>query len=302
MKFSIVTPTYNSEQFLAGTIKSVLTQKGDFTIEHLIMDNCSRDATIEIVKNYQRMIGSGECGIGCNGVELTYYHEKDHGMYDAVNKGFSRATGDIYAWINADDVYLPDAFDIIARSFEISAEIQWIKGITSYIDESSALYERGRCFLYDRTWLGKGVYGRDAYFVQQDSVFWRAGLWKTAGGIDPRFKRAGDYALWVSFSRHAPLYSVNAPVSCFRKVRGQISQDLAAYRKECATVPIDDPYGLVRRAVIRIFFRLADIIRLPALWKPVYRLLFGNQRFLLIDPTGNKQAVLQELAFYEAGI
>ena len=56
-------------------------------------------------------------------------------MYDAINKGFEMATGDIYAYINSDDIYLPGAFEIIGRCLSKYEEIKWIKGITSYINE-----------------------------------------------------------------------------------------------------------------------------------------------------------------------
>jgi len=300
MKFSIVTPTFNSGLFLSEAIQSVVSQKGDFTIEYIVVDNYSQDNTADIVKSYQQMILNMDCKIQCNGVEIKLYQGKDSGMYDAVNKGFSEATGDIYAWINSDDLYLPGAFHSVAQSFKNYPEIKWLKGITSYINEFSALYETGQCYLYDQNWLRNGVYGREAYFVQQDSVFWRADLWKTVGGIDTRFKRAGDYSLWVNFSQHALLYSLKAYISCFRKVKGQLSQDVASYEKECDMISGIRKFNFLKRYTIRIFFWLADNVYLPFFWKLIYRTIFRKQKLQLLDVANGEKPVLKTASYYVA--
>src|ERR1039457_3758284 len=203
------------------------------------------------------MVENGSYPINCNGIAIHYCQQKDTGMYEAINNGFARATGDIFAWINSDDIYLPGAFDVIARSFARFPEIKWVKGITSYIKESSTLYEVGQCFMYDQEWLKKGIYGRDAYFVQLDSVSWHAGLWRKAGGIDPRFKRAGDYSLWLNFDQSVPLYTLRAYISCFRKVKGQLSEDLDSYRKECNLISLTNRDHFLRKR-IRLFFAHKD--------------------------------------------
>jgi glycosyltransferase involved in cell wall biosynthesis len=299
MKFTIVTPTYNSARFLSETIQSVLSQKGDFTIEHIIVDSRSQDDTAQIVKQYQRMLERGECNINCNGVALQFYQENDDSMYEAINYGFTKATGDLYGWINSDDIYLPGAFSVIARSIERYPEIKWIKGITSYINENSTIYETGQCFLYDQNWLNKGIYGRDAYFVQQDSVFWHSTLWKRAGGVDPRFKRAGDYFLWISFSRHAPLYTVKAYTSCFRKVEGQLSQNIDSYRKEYEMIPVTGQHAFLRKK-IRIFFALNNKLHFLLWKKAFYRILFGKKNLLLIDLVDGGKPALKTVSYYVA--
>lgn len=299
MKFSIVTPTYNSDKFLSETIQSVISQKGDFTIEYIVIDNLSHDNTINIVKSYQQMIKTNNYILGCNGVEIKYSVGKDSSMYEAINNGFSQATGDIYAWINSDDIYLPGAFNIIAKSFEKYPEIKWIKGITSYINEFSTIYEVGQCFMYAQDWLKKGVYGKDAYFVQQDSVFWHARLWKTAGGIDTRFKRAGDYFLWMNFAQYAPLYTIKAYVSCFRKVKGQLSQDIDSYRKECDMIPVTNQYNFFRK-LVRIFFSYKDKVIFLFLQKLMYRIFFKKQKLLLVDIINIGEPALKTISYYVA--
>ena len=94
MKFSIITPCYNSEKYLEECIKSIMSQKyKDF--EHIIVDGGSTDGTLDILKKYERLYN------------MRWISEKDDGMYDAINKGMRMANGDVLSWINSDDVYHP---------------------------------------------------------------------------------------------------------------------------------------------------------------------------------------------------
>lgn len=279
MKFSIVTPSFNSGRFIRETIDSVASQEGPFLIEHIVVDNHSTDGTVDILREHERTLSSRPPS-RCRGISFRWLSQGDAGMYDAINTGFALATGDVHAWINADDIYLPGAFGAVAAAFERCPGVRWLKGITSYIDETSSVVEWGRCNLYDRRWIAAGVYGREAYFIQQDSVFWTADLWREAGGADARYKRAGDYDLWIRFSRLAPLHSLNRRVSCFRRSGDQLSRDLQAYYAECDRImPSDDLPG--RRRIRRYF---ASEGRIPAPLRPVvYRLLFGRQDLNVIE-------------------
>jgi glycosyltransferase involved in cell wall biosynthesis len=211
---------------------SVLSQKGDFEIEYIIVDNASSDNTLEIAESYRSRIDEYNNAGSANILSVTVISGRDDSMYEAINKGFSMATGNIYAWINSDDLYLPDAFEKVAYAFAEMPDVRWLKGITSYIDEDGGNYRPGKCYLYAQNLIKLGLYGREAYFIQQDSVFWRADLWRAAGGLNEAFLLAGDYELWMRFAEREPLYTLNFPVSCFRKVKGQLSENLSAYREE----------------------------------------------------------------------
>ena len=277
MKLSIVTPVYNSAKFLAETIESVINQKGDFYIEYRIIDNSSIDASIEIANKYKKLLAENPYLIQCNGINIDIVSELDDGMYDAINKGFEKATGDIYAWINADDIYLPGAFATIVKVFTSYEDTHWLKGVTSYITEESTIWKVGSCLLYSQAWIQTGIYGRDLYFIQQDSVFWRAWLWKQSGGIDTNYKLAGDYYLWVKFSKLAPLISVRAWVSCFRRVHGQLSSDHKTYQEE---VNIISP-GNNETKQIKYFFRVEK--KLPDILKKlIFKVSFNQPEFTLI--------------------
>lgn len=107
MKVSIITPCFNSAKFIEKTIRSVIAQREtcDATIEYIVVDGASRDNTMEIVSRF----GSA--------IDKTI-SEPDNGPASAINKGFRLATGDIISWINADDVYEPDA---VSRMLECAA-------------------------------------------------------------------------------------------------------------------------------------------------------------------------------------
>ncbi len=91
---SIVTPTYNSEKYLEECILSIKNQK--FTdYEHIIVDGKSSDRTLDIIKKYDGTY------------PMRWISEKDKGMYDAISKGFKIAKGDIFCWLNSDDMYMP---------------------------------------------------------------------------------------------------------------------------------------------------------------------------------------------------
>lgn len=278
MKFSIVTPAYNSEKYIRETIESVIKQKGSFSIEYMVVDNCSTDRTCSIVEEYQELLLSGKIAISCLGVQLNLISEHDTGMYDAIKKGFVHLNGDVFAWINSDDIYLPGAFEVIQQTLVAHAEIKWIKGITSYINESSTIYAVGQCNLYRQEWIREGVYGTALPFIQQDSVFWRADLWKISSGVNNKLSLAGDYFLWRSFAEYSQLYSIKAYVSCFRKVVGQKSMDINAYRRE-----IEEETVLDRQLLKSIERKLRRLDYLLPFLRPLgYNLIFGQHQYNLV--------------------
>ncbi len=296
MKFSIVTPSYNSEKYIAATIESVISQAGNFDIEYSICDGASTDATISIIKKYERALSEKTYAVQCNSVSFRWSSEKDSGMYSAINRGFSQATGDYFAWINSDDIYLPGAFNAIATTFEAMPDVLWLKGISSLIDDQGALFRPGFCYIYNQDWIKKGIYGQHSYFIAQDAVFWRQSLWQKVGPLNSQLKLAGDYDLWIKMSTVTPLWSINFPVSCFRKRDGQLSKNIQAYKQEQQQVI---PQTTFSNFPIRLFFSLQS--RLDPYFQPfflwLYRVLFLHRNKKYIDITNNIPEIKEAYSF-----
>lgn len=275
MKFSIITPSYNCGLYITETIESVLSQAGNFEIEYIIMDGGSNDNSIDVIKKYEQLLKEKRYPIRCLGITFVWRSEKDHGMYDAINKGFGRATGEIYAWLNADDVYEPNALQTIQEIFSAFPEIEWAKGINSNIEADGEFIKNNHLRIYHQSWLQKGIYGRVAYFIEQDTVFWRNSLWKKTGPIPKQYKYAGDYWLWVNFAKYAKLWSCNKKVSVFRKRKEQMSQQMNMYQQEQQEIV---PHMPSHAFIIRTFFNLEKRFghRFKNFFIILYRLLFSK--------------------------
>lgn len=249
MKFSIITPCYNSADYIEETINSVLNQGGDFEIEYILVDGGSTDHTLEKIKKAKDFFENNKPK--CNRIEIRYISEKDDGMYDAINKGFAMSSGDILAWINADDLYRDGAFAIISATFLKFPNIKWLKGFTSFANQNGDIIDKGKNYIYNKNWIKKGIYGRNAPFIHQDSVFWTRSLWQRTNKLNSKLKLAGDYDLWIKFSQFERLWSIDVPVSIFRKRVGQLSSNMDRYRNEQKAVSKES--GLTN-FIIKVFF------------------------------------------------
>ena len=184
---SIITPSYNQGRFIEATIRSVIEQ--DYPeIEYIIVDGGSRDETLEIIQRYQSHIA-------------WWVSEPDQGQTDALNKGFARATGDILAWINSDDTYLPGAFAEAAAFLQAHPEVGMVYGDANLVDEAGRFLERFPARQTDYKRLRRG-----SVHIPQQASFFRADLWRKVGPLDPSFYFAMDYDLWVRLAKLTPLH------------------------------------------------------------------------------------------------
>src|SRR5215207_10437488 len=121
-KISIITPSFNQGQFLEASIRSVLEQ--DYpNLEYIVVDGGSKDDSVEVIKKYQDRLA-------------WWVSEKDKGHADALNKGFSRATGEILAWLNSDDIYFPGAISEAVSVLKRQPEVGMVYGDADLIDDS----------------------------------------------------------------------------------------------------------------------------------------------------------------------
>jgi glycosyltransferase involved in cell wall biosynthesis len=233
VKISIITPCYNSEKYIEETIESVLSQRGNFEIEYIIVDGGSTDKTIAIVKKYKKSIESGEFPIKCNRVSFVHLSEKDDGMYDALTKGFKLATGDIIAYINSDDLYLPNAFSVASDIFIKYPDVDWITGASVGNNEKGQIIDCLSPFKYRRDFIRKGIYGTILMFIPQESTLWRRTLLDDLDlDLLKKYKFAGDFYLWYTFSKKTDLHIIQSCLGGFRVRSGQISRKKKEYLKE----------------------------------------------------------------------
>lgn len=224
MKFSVISACYNTAEYIAETIESIIYQKGDFEIEYIIIDGNSTDGTKEIVENYIDLVNKKLISIKCNNLYFKFISEDDNGMYDAIAKGFKAATGDVISYINADDFYLPNAFSTIHTIFSKYSNVNWITGMNTFFNENGQITEVFLPFNYQRKLIKNGIYGTVLPFIQQESTFWRKRLLNNINMEKlSEFILAGDYFLWHNFSMESELYIVKSCLAGFRVRKNQLS-------------------------------------------------------------------------------
>jgi len=193
---TIVTPSFNQSQFLEETILSVLEQ--DYTnIEYLIVDGGSTDRSVEIIKRY-----ASESSKQVQGPHLAWWvSEKDQGQTDAINKGFKRAQGEILAWINSDDTYVPGAVSQAVAYLQSNPDVGMVYGDCDLIGEKGEFLGHFPARQTNYRRLRRGF-----VHIPQQSSFFRAHLWRQVGPLDPSFYFSMDYDLWVRLSKIAPIH------------------------------------------------------------------------------------------------
>ncbi len=198
---SVVTPSYNQGEYLEATIQSVLRQ--DYPhLEYLVVDGGSTDNSPEIIGRHAQQSAD----------RLVWWcSEKDQGQTDAINKGFSRARGEILAWLNSDDTYLPGAISEAVACLHARPEVGMVYGDALYIDEGGLVIGQFPARQTDYRRLRQGY-----VHIPQQTAFFRTSLWRQVGPLDPSFYFAMDYDLWVRLARRAPLHYEPRPWANFR--------------------------------------------------------------------------------------
>jgi glycosyltransferase involved in cell wall biosynthesis len=208
-KISIVTPSYNQAAFVEATLRSVLDQ-GYPNLEYLVMEDGSTDGSPAIIGQYRDRLAQ-------------YVAEPNRGFGAVLNDGLHRTTGEIMAWLNSDDLYLPYTLSTVARIFRDCPEVDWITGLSLLCDQagnfvrivspegfSRRLFFSGRYLGGHPAWSGR--------WIPQESVFWRRSLWEKSGAhfLTERLQY-GDFELWSRFWKHADLHVVPLPLGVYRE-------------------------------------------------------------------------------------
>ena len=242
-RISIVTPSYNQGQFIEETIRSVLLQ-GYPNLEYIIIDGGSTDESVDIIRRYEH--------------RLAYWvSEPDRGQVHAINKGLQRATGDILAYINSDDCYVPGAFACIAQEY-MREPFGLIAGACRVVDVAGNLL-----------WVSRGnpsclmdfldLFHYERSYLTQPAVFWSQRVLNSCGVFREDLPLCFDFEYWVrvvaaGFSvRH-----ISNEVACFRRHAQQKSDDLAG----CLNEEIRVVREYMQRHDLHIGIRGRDLYRI----------------------------------------
>lgn len=222
-RISIITPSFNQAPFIEETIRSVLLQNYP-ALDYLVIDGGSIDGTLEILRRYEPW--------------LRWISERDRGQTDAINKGLRLAQGEILAYLNSDDTYLPGGLHTIARFFEANPAAGLAYGECRVIDEQSVVFGDlpRRLFSLRRT-IERGE------FLPQQAVFWQRSVMDKVGLFDDTLHYAMDYEYFIRVARAFPVAYCPQPVACFRMqaTSKTVSQSDKHWRE---ALMVSERYGL----------------------------------------------------------
>ncbi|QVL50098.1 MAG: glycosyltransferase [Thiocapsa sp.] len=195
-----MTPSYNQAGFLEETLRSVLLQ-GYPALEYFVIDGGSTDSSIEIIRRYAPWLTG-------------WVSEPDHGQTHAINKGFARATGEIFCFLNSDDTLEPGALFAVARAFQAAPGAAIVIGACEVFDEV-----KGTQRLRQGRWHGtaRGFLPVLSLGFAQQSSFWRAELYRALGGFDETFHYSFDREYFLRAALHgAQAVTIDQVLSRFR--------------------------------------------------------------------------------------
>jgi len=201
---SIVTPSYNQAKYIRATIDSVLSQNYP-NLEYFVIDGGSTDGTIEILKSYGR--------------KLTWVSEKDKGQTDAINKGMRRAKGDILAYLNSDDIYLPGTLKAVGEYYG-RTHADWITGDCVVINDQGEPHRGGWLVRAYKRFL-MAIYSPTTLriadsMLPQPSTFWSRKAWEKVGKFNDSYHYVMDYDYWLRMSRYFRPHDLKQVLSGFR--------------------------------------------------------------------------------------
>jgi hypothetical protein len=226
-KFTIVTPSFNHGKFIEETITSVVDQQYP-DLEYIVMDGGSTDGTVNILRKWERYIGF-------------WTSKSDKGAPDAINKGFARASGEILAWLNSDDVYEPGVFVQVAELFRQWPDVDVISGRCrlwygddrDHVMEPSPLRTLEDFLKINSNWL-------NGHLIIQPEAFFRRRAFEKTGGLRDELHYCFDTCLWMDMAKLGCVFaSVDRHWANLRMHEGQKTRDLSGGSVELARVAWD---------------------------------------------------------------
>ena len=247
-KISIVMPCYNQVEFIEKSILSVLNQ--DYkNFELIIIDGGSNDGTIEIIKKYQDYISF-------------WVSEKDKGQSDALNKGFKLASGEIYGWLNSDDIYLPNAFHNLMLAFKNNLNKKIVFGDWLSFDRNLKNINLNYAFDFN---LNHFKY--EGFHLNAQSMFWRSEVHHHFSGFDVELNNTMDYQMILEFGINEgedSFLRIPYVIGGFRRYKGQKSSGMTTrvikeHKSISKKYKYTDKYRLSGK-IKRVYFRFRRAI------------------------------------------
>lgn len=260
MRVSIVTTTFNALPYIAGTTHSILQSRSP-QLEYLVVDAGSSDGTLEFLR-------------AIRDPRLRVEVRRGAGQYEAIDWGLRQTTGEVMAWLNADDIYFPWTIDAVGQLFTRFAEVHWITGLPTFLNGEGICTLVSLPSSYPKNYIQNGWFHELAYGnLVQESMFWRRDLYQRTGGLNLKYGLAADFELWMRFARYAALEAVAVPLAAWRKHGKNRSLLCAeAYLSEVAAAAAGLPKisawkrWLCRRQTTRHALRLAEWHRTPRIY------------------------------------
>ena len=206
---SIQMPLVNGARYVRRAVDAILEQTYDcWSLS--IYDAGSTDGSWEIVQEYSR-----------ENPKISSYQASDTGIYDALCKAFEGADGDVFAWLNADDMFLPWTFSQVADAFLVEG-VTWVGGYPAIWDKHDQVRSIVPVAAPHARWIREGwMHDELLGCIQQESTFFSAGLWRGLSLTQKQrfssLKLAGDFYLWTQFAEHASLQFIPTVLGGFRR-------------------------------------------------------------------------------------
>jgi len=194
---TIVTPSFNQSKFLEASIQSVLCQ--DYPhIEYIIVDGGSTDNSIDTIRKYENQV-------------TNWVSEPDTGQSNAINKGFLKASGNILAWLNSDDLLTPSAARVATYYLTKYPHIGVVYGDRLHIDSKGNVVGINQAPAYK-----KNMFKRN-FTLPQETVFFRKEIFERVGGLDESLHFSMDFDLWCKMSKVTHMFHIPAVMGYFRE-------------------------------------------------------------------------------------
>ena len=278
---TIVTPVFNGGPFIESAIRSVLAQTYPY-IEYIIMDGASTDDTVAIAERFDK--------------HLAVISEPDKGQSDAINKGWLRASGDVLAWLCADDLYEPNTVEIAVKALTANPDARWVYGSGKSLDAEG----RPRPFRHPvEPWNYERLIGTHNYIIQP-SVFIRNSTVQQYGELRSDLHYTMDYEYWLRIGRVNPgLFCPDVRVMAKRYASAKTHS--GGIRRLDELMQLMTDYGRTdlpsgyRHEWVTAYTRAGLSALLRGQWKSASELLSQLGRYPSAIPRGVLKAALEQL-------